>query len=344
MHLLFSTFSKYAPGIFLSLLITVLAYTIHWGEEITFNQTWLGPLVIAILVGTTLRSFWNMGNRWTTGIHFCSKNLLEIAIVLLGASITTKTLLSIDTTLLLGVIAIVLMAILLSFGIGKILKLPTKISLLIACGNSICGNSAIAAIAPIINATKKDITSSIAFTAIIGVVLVLTLPLFAVWFNMNETAYGIFAGLTVYAVPQVIAATEPLGNIAIETGTIVKLIRVLMLGPICLLTSLFAISLFSKNQNTFEKIPSITRLVPWFIIGFILMMACRSFELIPPYALTPLKATSTFLTTISMAALGLSVDIRTITQSGVRISTTVIMSLIGLGIISLTLLEYLNML
>lgn len=160
---------------------------------------------------------------------------------------------------------------------------------------------------------------------------------------MSETAYGIFAGLTVYAVPQVIAATEPLGNIAIETGTIVKLIRVLMLGPICLLTSLFAIYFISKSKNTFEKTPSITQLVPWFIIGFILMMVCRSFELIPSYALTPLSATSTFLTTISMAALGLSVDVRTITQSGVRISATVIISLLGLGIISLTLLQYLNM-
>jgi uncharacterized membrane protein YadS len=107
-------------------------------------------------------------------------------------------------------------------------------SILIACGNSICGNSAIAAVAPVIGADGDDIAASISFTAVLGVVVVLTLPLLVPILQLSLTQYGVLAGLTVYAVPQVLAATLPIGALSNQVGTVIKLVRVLMLGPVVL--------------------------------------------------------------------------------------------------------------
>ena len=120
------------------------------------------------------------------------------------------------------------------------LGLSTRLSILIACGNSICGNSAIAAVAPVIGADGDEIASSISFTAILGVMMVLGLPLLIPLLQLSATQYGILAGLTVYAVPQVLAATVPAGLVSTQIGTLVKLMRVLMLGPVVVGLSLLA--------------------------------------------------------------------------------------------------------
>ena len=104
-------------------------------------------------------------------------------------------------------------------------------------GDGVRGNSAIAAVAPVIGADSDDVAASIAFTAVLGVVVVLGLPLLGLGLGMSGIAFGALAGLTVYAVPQVIAAASPLGAVAVQTGTLVKLVRVLMLGPVCLVLS-----------------------------------------------------------------------------------------------------------
>ena len=106
-----------------------------------------------------------------------------------------------------------------SYAIGRLLGLPVRLAILVACGNSVCGNSAIAAIAPVIGADGDDIASSISFTAILGVVIVLGLPLLIPLLGLSPTRYGILAGLTVYAVPQVLAATVPAGLLSTQIGT-----------------------------------------------------------------------------------------------------------------------------
>ena len=103
-------------------------------------------------------------------------------------------------------------------GIGRALGLNKKLATLVACGNSICGNSAIAAAAPVIDAEPRDIASAIAFTAVLGVIMVLALPLALVGLGMTGAQYGVLSGLTVYAVPQVLAAAQPGGMIAVQAG------------------------------------------------------------------------------------------------------------------------------
>ena len=117
--------------------------------------------------------------------------------MLLGASISFAAIAASGVALLGAIAAIVVVTLGFSFGISRMLGLPTRLSILIACGNSICGNSAIAAVAPVIGADSDDIASSISFTAILGVMMVLGLPLLIPLLQLSATQYGILAGLTV---------------------------------------------------------------------------------------------------------------------------------------------------
>ena len=214
-------------------------------------------------------------------------------------------------------------------------------SILIACGNSICGNSAIAALAPVIGADSDDVASSISFTAVLGVVVVLGLPLLVPVLQLSLTQYGVLAGLTVYAVPQVLAATLPIGELSNQVGTVIKLVRVLMLGPVVLGFSLFAGRLrpASKHTPSDRHGPRLSELVPWFIIGFLIALIARSLGVIPESLVFPITRTAAFLTTVAMAALGLGVDVRVVARTGVRVTLAVTASLIVLGAMSYGLIR-----
>lgn len=344
--------SRILPGLGLCVAVTGAAYALQGGEQLLLGRVWLEALVLAILVGTIVSSLWTPQEGWFPGISFAAKFLLELAVMLLGASVSAATIFAAGPWLLLGIAGTVAVAIASSFGIGRLFGLNTRLALLVACGNSICGNSAIAAVAPVIGADGDDVAASIGFTAVLGVLVVLGLPLLGMALHLDALQYGALAGLTVYAVPQVIAAAAPIGPVAVQMGTLVKLVRVLMLGPVCLLLSLVAPSLRDEAD---ELPPHITagdrpapgrlplhRLVPWFILGFLALVGLRSLDLVPHAALFPISEAATILTVISMAALGLGVDIRSVAGAGGRVTAAVILSLVTLGGISLALIHALH--
>lgn len=340
------------PGLCLCLVVTVVAFALQDLEQRLFGRAWLEALVLAILVGAAVRSVWTPHSRWFPGISFSAKFLLELAVVLLGVSVSASTIMAAGPGLLFGIAATVVVAIGCSFLIGRLLKLPPRMAMLVACGNSICGNSAIAAVAPVIGADGDDVAASIGFTAVLGVAVVLGLPLLGVALHVDGLQYGALAGLTVYAVPQVIAAAAPFGPAAIQMGTLVKLVRVLMLGPVCLLLSLLAPRLREETDEPAPHVtagerparghPPIHHLVPWFIVGFLGLVALRSLGFIPQTALAPANSAATLLTIVSMAALGLGVDIRTVAGAGGRVTAAVVLSLLVLGAISFALIRALH--
>ena len=239
---------------------------------------------------------------------------------------------------MLGAIAAtVVVTLAFSFGISRMLGLSTRLSILIACGNSICGNSAIAAVAPVIGADGDEIASSISFTAILGVMMVLGLPLLIPLLQLSATQYGILAGLTVYAVPQVLAATVPAGLVSTQIGTLVKLMRVLMLGPVVVGLSLLAPRLRGGTRT--RTTVGFFRLVPWFILGFLALSVLRSLDIVPAMMIGPLTTITTFLTVVSMAALGLGVDVRVLATVGGRVTAAVTLSLMLLLAISIGLIH-----
>jgi uncharacterized integral membrane protein (TIGR00698 family) len=333
------------PGTAVCSAIALAAIGVQRFEERALAHPYVEALVLAILFGILVRSAWEPGPRWIPGVNFSAKFLLEFAVMLLGASISLGAIAASGPGLMVGIVATVMLALAVSYGLSRLFGLPQRVSILIACGNSICGNSAISAVAPVIGASGDDIASSISFTAVLGVVVVLALPLAAPFFGLNETQYGTLAGLTVYAVPQVLAATIPIGAVATKVGTLVKLMRVLMLGPVVIGLSLLRPHIAACNQGTgpvAAKKPGLGKLVPWFIIGFLATAAIRSLGLIPDAALQPIIFTSAMLTIVSMAALGLGVDLRIIGRLGGRIILAVTGSLIVLFGISLTLIRFLH--
>ena len=329
---------KIRPGVMLCLLVTLAAIGLTSIERDAIGHVWLEPLVLAILLGAAVRTAWTPDARFKAGIDFSAKMLLEVAVVLLGASVSAATLSSLGVGFVLGIFALVALAIVVGFGVGRALGLNARMALLVACGNTICGNSAIAAVAPVIDADGKEVAASIAFTAVLGVIVVLALPLLGGLIHLNGLQYGALAGLTVYAVPQVLAAAAPFGAVATQTGTVVKLVRVLMLAPVIL-----ALSLIFRERAPAAAKPGLSRLFPWFIIGFLVMIGLRSFDLVPQAALAPMAATSGLLTVVAMAALGLQTDIRAVARAGGRVVAAVILSLGALVVMALALIRLLDL-
>ncbi|EJF75429.1 YeiH family putative sulfate export transporter [Bartonella alsatica] len=328
----FSLLNDFGPGILICFLISALGYGLEVVEKQLFTEAWIENLVLAILLGIITRSCFTLPIYFQKGINFCAKTLLEFAIVLLGASISIHAVLSVGWCLLANIVFCIFITILISFSISQLFGLSSRLAMLVTCGNAICGNSAIIAVAPVIKAKPEEVAASIAFTAFLGVLIILLLPFLHLLLNLSFNQYGVLAGMVVYAVPQVLAATASVSFVSVQIATVVKLVRVLMLGPI-----IFALSLI-YNRSTQTRLRWHT-LVPWFIIGFIIMMLIRSSDLIPETALTPIKFIAQFFTVISMAALGLSTDIRSLKKAGWRIILASTCSILVLGVCSFIMIQ-----
>jgi uncharacterized integral membrane protein (TIGR00698 family) len=319
-----------APGLALAAVIGLAGWALQKGEEAAFGHAVVEALVLAILLGMAIRTFWKPGERWSPGIRLAGKGVLETAIVLLGASVDLPVLFRAGPALAVGIVAVVACGLAGGYGVGRLLGLSPKLSILVATGNAICGNSAIAAVAPVIEADREDVASSIAFTAVLGVVVVLTLPLLIPLLGLDHYQYGALAGLTVYAVPQVLAATLPVSPLSGDVGTLVKLVRVLLLGPVVVL-----FSLLHQRRRAATAAPgaasakvSLRSYVPWFIVGFLLFAALRSSGVLPTGIAGPLREVSRAMTIAAMAALGLGVDVRALRQVGPRVIAAVTASLL----------------
>ena len=333
--------SRASAGLALCVAVTAAAELLALAETSLFGRAWLEPLVLAILIGAATRTFWPPGERFAPGIAAGAKPVLEIAVALLGLSISFRALAAVGPGVVLGIAAVVALAVPASFGICRLLGLPRRMAVLVACGNAICGNSAIAAVAPAIGAEGDEVAASIAFTAVLGVVVVLGLPFLAPVLHLSQLRFGALAGLTVYAVPQVLAAAAPVGPTAVQIGTLVKLVRVLMLGPVVLALSLVARRSRARPASALA-VPA-HRMVPPFILAFLALATLRSLGLVPGWALGPAAALAEGLTILSMAALGLGVDARVVAAAGPRVVAAVTLSLLALGALALGLIHGLGL-
>jgi len=335
--------ARLLPGLALAVAVSVVALAVAGIETRLFGHPVIEGLVVAILIGMGVRTAWTPPERAAAGVRFAAKEVLEVAIVLLGASVNLPLLLRSGPSLAIGIVLLVVIGLSASYGVGRLLGLPHKLAVLVACGNSICGNSAIAAVAPVIDAEQEHVASAIAFTAILGVVVILGLPLLVHPLGLSNYQYGVVAGLTVYAVPQVLAAAFPVSVLSGQVGTLVKLMRVLMLGPVVLFFALRNPLPRHSPRVTgrMRPVSNVSRFVPWFIVGFMLFAALRSGGVISAGIADPMKTLSTWLTVLAMAGLGLGVDLGAISRVGRPVILTVSASLIVLLALSLTLIHVL---
>jgi uncharacterized integral membrane protein (TIGR00698 family) len=330
--------SRLVPGVALCATIALAAIAGGSFEHAVAGRAWIEPLVLAILFGAAIRTAWTPGPRWKPGVDLSAKQVLEVAIVLLGITLDIPLLLRAGPALAAGIVLAVVAALAVGYGLGVTLGLRRKLATLVAVGNAICGNSAIAAVAPVIGAEPDDVASSIAFTAVLGVIVVLALPQLKPVVGLSDYQYGVVAGLTVYAVPQVLAATLPVSMLSGQVGTLVKLTRVLMLGPIVLGLS---VAMRRRGLGTRASV-KLGRLVPWFIIGFLLLAAVRATGVVPAMLVDWARTISGALTVVAMAALGLGVDVRVLGRVGGRVTATAMGGLVLLLGISLLLVRGLH--
>jgi uncharacterized integral membrane protein (TIGR00698 family) len=316
------------PGLALCIAIAATGWALQAIEEMLFGRPYVEALVLALLIGVVVASVWGIPPSFSPGIQLASRELLEVAVCLIGVAIDTALLRRAGAGLFVGVVATVVASLAITYGVGRAAGLPARLSVLLAAGNSICGNSAIAAVAPVIGADADDVASAISFTAVLGVIVVLLLPLLVPLLHLSHVRYGVVAGMTVYAVPQVLAATLPVSAAAGAMATLVKLTRVLLLGPLVV-----AMSFVSHRKARSSR----TQMIPWFIIGFIVFAAARSVGLFSPETIERIRQVATALTIVAMAGLGLGVDIRALRQSSGRTIGVVCMSLAALCVMSVLL-------
>ncbi|MCZ4106730.1 putative sulfate exporter family transporter [Brevundimonas diminuta] len=328
--------ARLLPGVALSAAIGAVAYGLQIVETRLFEHPWIEGLVLAILIGAGLRLAWTPSSLWTPGISFSAKTLLEVAVALLGATVSGAAVAALGPWLLLAIVGVVAAAIVGGYALGRAFGLPHAMALLVACGNAICGNSAIAAVAPVIEAEGEDVAAAIGFTAVLGVAVVLLVPVVGAMMGYDATRVGVLAGLTVYAVPQVLAAAAPAGLAAVQTGAVVKLVRVLMLGPVCLV-----LGLMRSKQSEAGRGPRLHQMAPWFILVFLALMTVRSLGWLPEAVLPPLQVSVSALTLIAMAALGLMVDPRAVVRAGPRVAAVAALSALLIGLLALAVIAFL---
>lgn len=299
------------PGVLLCAVVAAVGFVGGAVQEQSIGHAVLEPLVLSLLLGVSVRSLWLPPAGVRAGIAFVSKQVLEFAIVILGLTLNLGAIVDAGWKLLVAVLLLVSVTLIVGISLGKAMGLSTRLATLLAVGNAICGNSAIAAVAPVIRAKKEEVAVAIALTAIWGVGVVLLLPLLVPLFDLSDERYGTVAGLSVYAVPQVLAATMPVSAVAGQFGSLVKLTRVVLLGPV---VALFAWRY--RDTATVSNRAGLHRYLPWFVVGFFLCATLRTLNLVPTGLIAPATDLSRILTAIAMAGLGLGVDIGSVRRSG----------------------------
>ena len=319
------------PGLVVVAIVSAISVGIGAVETRLLGRPLVEPLVVAILVGMAVRAGTGASEAIEPGVRFAAKQVLEVAVFLLGATMDVPRLFASGPFLAAGIVVLVCAALGASYAIGRFAGLSPNLAILVASGNAICGNSAIAAVAPVIGADREDVAASIALTAVLGVAVVLLLPLLVPLAGLTPQQYGVLAGLTVYSVPQVLAAAFAVSAVSGQIATVVKLARVLMLGPV---VTFFAV----RAHRTSSASLSLRTLVPWFVFGFVVLAIARSMHLIPDAAGAAAKSAATWLTIAAMAALGLSVDLRAVRAVGSSVIVAVTLSLVILVLMSLALI------
>ena len=302
------------PGLAISVLIAFVAKTIEGLLPIHI----IGAPVIALFIGMIINHFWKP-KFLNSGIKFTSKKVLKFAIILLGASLSVRVILSVGKMSLM----VMLFTLLTCFGggyfIGKALGLNWKLSNLISAGTGICGGSAIAAIAPVIDADDSDIAYAMSATFLFDMAMIILFPIMGRLLGLSDMAYGLWAGTAVNDTSSVVAAGYAFSENAGDFATMVKLTRTLSIIPTVLVFSLINLRIKRKeNINSGYKKVNIAKIFPWFILGFLALAIVNSFGIIPVSISAIAKNTSKFLMVAALAAIGLNTSFKDMKKSGIN--------------------------
>lgn len=289
-------------------------------------------ITLGILVGTC---FSKPINLISAGSAFSGKKILQYSIILLGFEMNIKDVISVGMSSLWIMIFTLLATFLTAWLMAKLLKIDFTTGTLIGVGTGICGGSAIAATAPVIQAKNQEISYAIATIFLFNILAVFIFPAIGHLLNLNDEAFGIWAGTAINDTSSVLAAAYSYSDESGALATIVKLTRTLMIIPITFGLSIYMAKYRSTDSNYQFKL---LNAIPYFIIGFIITAIINSLEFLPANLTNFLAQFGKFLIIVAMVGIGLNTNIKTLIRNGVRPILMGAVCWITLSIVSLFIL------
>ncbi|MFZ1382236.1 MAG: YeiH family protein [Scrofimicrobium sp.] len=318
------------PGLAIALGAAALSYGVN------FLWPLVSPMIVAILLGVLLTNVVHLPASLTPGINFASKKLLRAGIILLGLKLVLSDIAALGAPMLLVVLAVVVGGIFGTIFLGRLMKVPSRLTLLIATGFSICGAAAVAGAAGVLDPNdehEEDTVTAVALVVIFGTLMIPLLPALAALMHLSPETAGLWAGASVHEIAQVVAIGGILGGSALTVAVIVKLSRVLLMAPVVAVYSARQRASLKNaaNEGSPAKLPPF---IPPFILGFLGMVVLRSFVPLPDMVLSVGGVLQTALLAAAMFGLGCGVKIRDLRKVGLRpfllaASATVLVSVIA---------------
>lgn len=315
------TFRKNLPGILVCLAIALPSW--YLGKVFPL----VGGAIIAIVAGMVITGFWTDKGIAQSGIKFTSKMILQTAVVLLGFGMNLNVILMTGKQSLPIIIGTIAVSLLIAFVLHKALGIPSNISTLVGVGSSICGGSAIAATAPVIDADDDEVAQAISVIFFFNVLAAILFPILgrAIGFNTaSGEAFGIFAGTAVNDTSSVTAAAATwdsmwgLGSQTLDTAVTVKLTRTLAIIPITLMLALSRARRDKQQRTDTEKV-RIGKVFPFFILYFVAASVVTTIAQnlgVSAAVFQPFKELSKFFVVMAMAAIGLNSNMVKLIKTG----------------------------
>jgi uncharacterized integral membrane protein (TIGR00698 family) len=234
-----------------------------------------------------------------------SKILLQVSVVGLGFGMDLQQVLQAGRAGFIYTAAGISFALLLGWGLGRLLRVKQRISFLISAGTAICGGSAIAAVAPITNASQEEIAVSLGTVFVLNSVALLTFPAIGTILHMTQTQFGLWSALAIHDISSVVGATAKYGAVALAVGTTVKLARALWIVPLSIGT---AMARKSKARVQW----------PWFILFFCLAAVANTYVHILQSSYSVLKHLGVIGLTVTLYLIGTGLSMKTLREVGIR--------------------------
>ena len=304
------------PGLALVLVIAILA-SLASG----FLPPAVNAVIVAVLAGLLIKNTVGVPTPLVPGIAFSLQTLLRLAIILLGIRLSFLEVLRIGAQSLVIIVACVSGALLLAYVGGRYLKLPGRLALLIGVGTAICGNTAIVATAPVVQAKDEEVSFAVATITLFGTVAVFLYPAIGLVLGMTHTAFGTWAGTAVNDTSQVVATGFAFSQQAGEVATVVKLTRNSLMAPVILLIGVVwarASARTAEAQGLASRQMRLTEFFPYFVLGFIAMAILNTLGVFPRSVVAQVNSLSNFLILMALAGVGLGADLGQMMKMGLK--------------------------
>jgi uncharacterized integral membrane protein (TIGR00698 family) len=294
----------------------------------------LSPLIIAIVVGLLFHNLVGTPATFKPGVAFSMRRVLRLAVVLLGLQLSMSQVAEVGAIGLTIIAATLASTFLFTLWAARLVGVDRKLAELIAAGTSICGASAVVATNTVTRAPDEDVAYAVACVTVFGSVSMVLYPVLEGLLQLTPHAFGLWAGASIHEVAQVVAAAFQNSADAGNFAMMAKLSRVMLLAPMIMALGYVSARRISARRDQPSAVP-----VPWFVLGFVLMMLVNSLGLIPPADKAYIVQSTTFLLMIALSAMGLQTDIGKLRAKGWKPLLVGAVSTLFISVFSLTLVE-----